>query len=444
MALRSGDFTGGLLPNNHPVFGRHIRLTCVPVSHSRQRSILLTALSEYNSKGSGVLNDGGGGSYRKLAGSIGVLLVWAWSFSSADTNRTSATVTSMRASWNSHTSSPIEGNVSYAGSDGQPLQGGGLRNKGFATVDVAPAGANVAMGPNGSYAFANAPTRQAAVPTQAPSMAQGFVPGYGQQQGAAPDPMAGMTAAQRLQYAREVEAAQTNARGNQIAEGMRGPKHLRDWNDLRSPVGIAKRNLEFDMKNDPINRSLSGSSRGGGGGGGGGNTLAQQAYAQLSAIQFKGDGVTDFDRQKYADGRARQQQMDGWNMNKEAAQQGMDVQKYQDGAPQRALDTQTAQIMNEAINPNTQPERRAELLKTLNEANGKGGVQIKAIDLPDQLAPDGNTKMKGGQVLVAIHPDGRVQQPARNSQAAPKAGEVQGGYRFKGGDPSKQASWEKA
>jgi hypothetical protein len=151
-----------------------------------------------------------------------------------------------------------------------------------------------------------------------------------------------------------------------------------------------------------------------GGVGDGGNTLAQQAagmaYGQLAAIQFKGDGVTDFDRQKYADGQARQQQMDAWGMDKDAHRQGMEVQQYQDGAPQRALDKQTAQVMNEAINPNTQPERRAELLNTLNQANGKGGVHIKAIDLPDQLAPDGNTKMKGGQVLVAIHPDGRVQQ----------------------------------
>lgn len=48
----------------------------------------------------------------------------------------------------------VSGPVSYADTDGKVLPGGGIDGKGFSVFSVAPAGANVAMGPNGSYAFA--------------------------------------------------------------------------------------------------------------------------------------------------------------------------------------------------------------------------------------------------------------------------------------------------
>lgn len=48
----------------------------------------------------------------------------------------------------------VSGQVSYNDPSGKALPGGGLNGKGFSAFDVAPAGANVATGPNGSYAFA--------------------------------------------------------------------------------------------------------------------------------------------------------------------------------------------------------------------------------------------------------------------------------------------------
>ena len=50
------------------------------------------------------------------------------------------------------------------------------------------------------------------------------------------------------------------------------------------------------------------------------------------------------------------------------------------------------------------------------------------------------------QYLAVTGPDGNVQfhQPGTKTQAAaPKAGEVRNGYKFKGGNPADQASWEK-
>lgn len=49
----------------------------------------------------------------------------------------------------------VSGQVSYNDPGGKALPGGGLSGKGFSGFDVAPAGANVAMGPNGSYAFSS-------------------------------------------------------------------------------------------------------------------------------------------------------------------------------------------------------------------------------------------------------------------------------------------------
>lgn len=49
----------------------------------------------------------------------------------------------------------VSGPVSYADSSGKPMAGSGIEGRGWGGFTVAPAGANVAMGPNGSYAFAS-------------------------------------------------------------------------------------------------------------------------------------------------------------------------------------------------------------------------------------------------------------------------------------------------
>ena len=54
----------------------------------------------------------------------------------------------------------VSGQVSYNDASGKALPGGGLNGKGFSAFDVAPAGANVAPGPNGSYAFDSGGTQQ--------------------------------------------------------------------------------------------------------------------------------------------------------------------------------------------------------------------------------------------------------------------------------------------
>ena len=51
----------------------------------------------------------------------------------------------------------MRGQVSYNDASGKALPGGGLEGKGFSGFNVAPAGANVAIGPNGSYAYSTTP-----------------------------------------------------------------------------------------------------------------------------------------------------------------------------------------------------------------------------------------------------------------------------------------------
>lgn len=63
----------------------------------------------------------------------------------------------------------VSGPVSYADSSGKPMAGSGIEGRGWGGFTVAPAGANVAMGPNGSYAFASkVPDQQTQSSTRSP------------------------------------------------------------------------------------------------------------------------------------------------------------------------------------------------------------------------------------------------------------------------------------
>lgn len=259
----------------------------------------------------------------------------------------------------------VRGDPSYTDASGNPLAGGGLRGKGFGRFVVAPAGAHVAMGPNGSYAFANeAPAKRAVPQSSDPSQARGFAPG--------------MSAEQMAQYARDVEAARANMVGNQIVANARGNQAVRDWNDLRSPVGIARRNLEFDMNNGPIDRSLSGKS---GGAGGGGASVAQQAaadvYRNLARSQFGtagGEAQTAAEQQRWqyeaerkAAADAAAQEMANRKYGLQAGE--LDMRREAAGFQTRAAKRlEDAQLAYDAAKT---PEERASAAQRLRDLQGK-------------------------------------------------------------------------
>lgn len=134
----------------------------------------------------------------------------------------------------------LRGQVSYANADGKALPGGGWDGKGFSSFSVAPAGSNVVLGPNGSYAYATSGsgTRSAEQLQQDIASSKQQVAAQAQRLGV---DIAGLSPAQALKYMGEVENARSiNAAGAaQAAAYDRSGKWM---NDLLDPRTQALRN----------------------------------------------------------------------------------------------------------------------------------------------------------------------------------------------------------
>lgn len=191
----------------------------------------------------------------------------------------------------------VSGPVSYADAGGKPMDGRGIEGRGWGGFDVAPAGANVATGPNGSYAFASdggqqgglsarerilaaagfPPDQQAGATTRQPAAAPvgnarerllaigafspvgmsveqaqregligervGYNPAYDQRiNGAQVQIPAGLSGAQAAQYASEVQAARSNQTMNEAIAGMQPAHQYSAAMDLRDSGYLAMRN----------------------------------------------------------------------------------------------------------------------------------------------------------------------------------------------------------
>ena len=130
----------------------------------------------------------------------------------------------------------VSGQVSYNDASGKALPGGGLRGKGFSNFDVAPAGADVVMGPGG-YAFATSGS------------------GVGQNQGSGSAGSGytsdgidtrGLRGPQADRYAAEVRQARAINQA-QSADSKSYENRLRQWNDPFSEAGKARRSLEMAL-----------------------------------------------------------------------------------------------------------------------------------------------------------------------------------------------------
>ena len=137
----------------------------------------------------------------------------------------------------------VSGQVSYNDASGNALPGGGLNGKGFSGFDVAPAGANIATGPNGSYAFATSGSGQR---DQGGQGSQGGQGGQGSGYTADGVDVRGLNGPQAERYAAEVRQAQAINKGQ--AEQRKSWEHrVAQWNDPFSGIGQARRNMEVSM-----------------------------------------------------------------------------------------------------------------------------------------------------------------------------------------------------
>lgn len=137
----------------------------------------------------------------------------------------------------------VSGQVSYNDANGKALPGGGLNGKGFSAFDVAPAGANIATGPNGSYAFA---TSGSGLQGQGNEGNQGGQ--SGQRGGYTSDgiDVRGLNGPQADKYAAEVRQAQAINQG-QAEQRKSWENRVAQWNDPFSGVGKAQRDMEVSL-----------------------------------------------------------------------------------------------------------------------------------------------------------------------------------------------------
>ncbi|WP_404299793.1 hypothetical protein [Alicycliphilus denitrificans] len=158
----------------------------------------------------------------------------------------------------------VSGQVSYNDPSGKALPGGGLNGRGFSAFDVAPAGTNVATGPNGSYAFAERGIQQQASGGPAPGsvadssaglrgvadrLPQGTSAGGGSgSSGYTADgiDVRGLNPSQAAQYASEVRGAQAINRA-QAEQRKSWESRVAQWDDPFSGVGKARRNMEVSL-----------------------------------------------------------------------------------------------------------------------------------------------------------------------------------------------------
>lgn len=186
----------------------------------------------------------------------------------------------------------------------------------------------------------------------------------------------------------------------------------------------------------------------------GGGTASKQ-YAALLAQDMKARGLEPELAGKAMQENAglqregmREQGANAREAGRNALAQGELGLKREAAGFQTRAAAQQEQLRNVLLDPNATPEQRKIAQGSLAALSGKTAAdRMQTVTLPDTTNEMGQV-VRGGQALVRVLEDGTVQQVPIGAQApapiaAPKAGEVRNGYRFKGGNPNDQANWAK-
>lgn len=321
----------------------------------------------------------------------------------------------------------VSGPVSYTNRAGAPVAGAGFDGQGFGDFDVAPAGASVGIG-SGSYAFGSGaaslnPLASAAMAQQSP-------------QGDKPKESWGDFTNRMIAMERGQPAAGTT-RGGSVQQ-LRAPTVAHSGNDF-----AARKRLE-NMATSAS--SITNSSRWGG----------RRANQNPSVMSYMLAQQADL----AAQGKQPDMEMQAMGLNAGLEREGM----QQAGADRRdqrrgLVDTMRLGMEQEAQAPKNRTRslisslqeqiagekdgaRRSSLVQQMRDVEGKNAE----VD-PYLVVPGGQQTNREGQVYTAPssvfnrRSGTYLQQPGVQA-ATPAMGAVMGGYRFKGGDPADQTSWE--
>lgn len=273
----------------------------------------------------------------------------------------------------------VRGQVSYNDASGKALPGGGLRGKGFSNFDVAPAGADVVMGPGG-YAFATSGS------------------GVGQNRGSAGGGYTadgidtrGLSGPQADRYAAEVRQARAiNAASLQQARAsqnrMDQERYLRK---LEVAASSARSPMERLTAQKAYNAALA-QDAGFRAGADAGSVARTQNEGNAARERMQQAGATEREQAQEAGINARFDQTQGLE------QQKFGVEREAQGFTARAA-AQQEQLRNVLFDPNATQEQKDAARQTLQLFSGTS-EQWKAVATSGGKDEFGNT-LPGGVML---------------------------------------------